>query len=111
MHTIRSWCRANAMPVIAVLAAAVTAVHELDPVDDVLRLLRREAGKLAVAIVRFNDDRGPGFLQHRVFVHKPYYGAVLGEDVLQMLYIAEGTSPFGVPNVLRLCPPQSYVEM
>ena len=26
MHTIRSWCRANAMPVIAVLAAAVTAV-------------------------------------------------------------------------------------
>ena len=24
MHTIRSWCRANAMPVIAVLAAAVS---------------------------------------------------------------------------------------
>ena len=76
-----------------------------------LHMLGRVVGHIALAGIRFDEDELFRAGQYIVFIAQEDDGAIGGDDVRELIGMAEGTVVIRVTDGLRLLPPDLHIKV
>ncbi len=76
-----------------------------------LHMIGRVVGHIALAGIRFDEDELFCAGQHIVFIAQEDDGAIGGDDVRELICMAEGTVVVRVADGLLLLPPDWHIQV